>query len=391
MGHNVVCIADGKMEYISGGKVQHLSSQKLKSYRQNLERIKESYDWKTSGSGAQFMNQYNPYERYDTEKINFALTGLAYDGEQLYYSAVVDQISGIYTKSYEDDKSAEGLITSTQDIGIHNLSYKDGKLAAGVSGRGRERHIAVFTLPRGDYDILTEGDTFEENPCWSGTENALYFTVAGYSCGKAPAELGPRSIVKYDFDRGTMEEILDNPQWDCLKPQSGSDGSLYYIKRPYRQPGSGGNLLLDIILAPFRFIRAVGGWMNVFSMRYSGKPLRSDGHNPAQAKEKSEKELFIEGNLVKAEKNLKEAEQKGEKFPGIAPSDWVLIKLSPDGEETVLKKGVLEFTLCGNGDILYSNGKNIVCLSPDGEESSLGKVSLATKLVEVCESAGNSD
>ena len=96
--------------------------------------------------------------------------------------------------------------------------------------------------------------------------------------------------------------------------------------RPYKQPSSGPTAK-DMLLGPVRLLQALGGFLNLFSMRYGGKPLHSGGAAPAQAKEKSERELFIEGNLIQAERNLKENQRRGEANPGIVSGAWRLVRL----------------------------------------------------------------
>ena len=48
-------------------------------------------------------------------------------------------------------------------------------------------------------------------------------------------------------------------------------------------------------------------------MIYGGEPLRTGGGNPARSKNKGERDLFVEGNLIKAKK-ISEAQENGEVF-----------------------------------------------------------------------------
>ena len=57
-----------------------------------------------------------------------------------------------------------------------------------------------------------------------------------------------------------------------------------------------------------------------FSLRsvILGESLKStSGANPAKARQKSEEELFVEGNLIKAQKALQQNQSAGEKFAGV--------------------------------------------------------------------------
>ncbi len=52
------------------------------------------------------------------------------------------------------------------------------------------------------------------------------------------------------------------------------DGHLYYIRRPYEVSHfSPRTALLDLVLFPFRLLRAVFHFLNFFSLVYSRKPL----------------------------------------------------------------------------------------------------------------------
>ena len=111
---------------------------------------------------------------------------------------------------------------------------------------------------------------------------------------------------------------------------------------------------------PVRIIKAIGGFLSVFSMAFGGEPLRTGGKNPAKSKTADEREAFIEGNLIKAEKQL-----SGDADDGIIPSDWELVKRDKNGTITVLKKRIMDYKLLSDGDILYSNGSRIGILSGD--------------------------
>ena len=93
---------------------------------------------------------------------------------------------------------------------------------------------------------------------------------------------------------------------------------------------------------------------------------------PAKNKVADEREVFIEGNLVKA-KRISDSERSEE---GIIPPEWTLIKRSPDGGETVLAKGVMDYLLLDSGVILYSDGRFVKRLS-GGKTETVCRIDLA--------------
>ncbi|MEG0483158.1 MAG: hypothetical protein RR569_08630, partial [Acinetobacter sp.] len=137
----------------------------------------------------------------------------------------------------------------------------------------------------------------------------------------------------------------------------------------------------DIVFAPFKIIRAIVGWLDFFTQRYTGESLKTtSGHNPAKTQQKSEEELFVEGNLIKAQQNLERNKKAGEKYPGMIPNSWELIKMTPSGDMTTLKKGVMSFAL-KNDSIFFSNGQYLVEITPDQNEKLLVEAKLISKII----------
>jgi hypothetical protein len=67
----------------------------------------------------------------------------------------------------------------------------------------------------------------------------------------------------------------------------------------------------------------------------------------------SANQLWIHGRLLDMNAN----DGNGEK--GVAPGDWVLVRLAPSGEETVLAKNVLAYDLATDGTIATSDGQGV--------------------------------
>lgn len=112
------------------------------------------------------------------------------------------------------------------------------------------------------------------------------------------------------------------------------------------------------------------------NVEYVLEPFKKSGPNPAKPGP-DEKQVFRNGNLINADKALKENQKRGEKFPGIAPGDWELIKLDSAGKTHTLKRGVIDYDLTSEGDIIYSSGNNLIKLSIDGQEEIIGTVEFA--------------
>lgn len=111
-------------------------------------------------------------------------------------------------------------------------------------------------------------------------------------------------------------------------------------------------------------------------MLFTGKTFTSNtsGNNPAR--NRNEREIFIEGNLIEAEKNLKKSRKRGEKFPGIAPQSWKLMLRRPDGESETLMNGVIAFDLDDKGNLIFTNGKNVLLRKKNGSVEKISDASL---------------
>ena len=116
-------------------------------------------------------------------------------------------------------------------------------------------------------------------------------------------------------------------------------------------------------------------------MIFTGKGFsdKTGGNNPAKKKDVNAGKVFIDGNLVDADKTYKENERKKSDYAGIVPDSWQFIKREKDGTETVLAKSVISFDLLPSGGVLYTNGRHIVKIE-DGKKEKLCSTKLCTKV-----------
>ena len=139
---------------------------------------------------------------------------------------------------------------------------------------------------------------------------------------------------------------------------------------------SSAGCLVDLFLFPFRMIRALFGFFNFFSVKYSGKTLSHTGN----VKRRDEAQMFIDGNMIQAEKELKENQSRGDKNPGIIPRTWELHRRAANGEDTLIRRGVVAYRVLNNGDILISNGSGVLCHHTDGSEEKISNAQRVTYL-----------
>ncbi len=387
--NSLYCIAEGKMYILGKGDFEEkeIGSNIFESYISRKKRFAQQKEWKTQGNAAVFAGNYKAGSDAESEVRNtkMNINCLRVNGRGMIYSMTIDETSGIYTKSdIYDTETQEGFVISDANDRYGAFDIRDGNIAVAVEYAG-ESHIGVIENGTNECRLLTEGFTREENPVWDNRGRKIICQ----SCGLAEEERGrssmppmldgidlpanfmdnyvpyikgPYSLVEINTVNGEVDYILSDDKYNFIKPSFSSDGYLYFIRYPYNDDKNSTSFK-DNISAPVRFFKGVAGWMNLFTLIYSGKPMiKKNG-----AKTPDAKKMYIDGNIIEAEKELEENRKNDEKYPGIIPSSFELCRMRAGEEISVVKKGVIAYALDRkSGDIYYSNGNGVIKLSPDG-------------------------
>ncbi len=353
---------------------------KITKYRETIRSIQQKKEWKTSGSGANFMGM--SADMIDPELLPAEITGLGICGDELVYAVNLEGVGSVYHRSFDPSDDCEGLVRASNEFVFGAFDCKEDRLAVSMGANPRSLHIGVMDI-KGGYDEYTDGDTIEENPSWSARKNGIYFSTAGYARNQngAVAATSPRAISFLNLDNSSLTEIIGDENYDYLHPREDKNGTLYYIRQPYGgEKSDGGITFKDVIMFPVRIVKGIFGFLNFFTTVFGGESLKSGGTvNGAKSKQRSEKDLIIEGNVINAEKLDKINAESGDKTAGIMPMSRVLIRRTADGNEEIIKKGVLDFTLCGT-DVIVSNGRHLLRIAPDGTEIHITKAKLAMNI-----------
>ncbi len=370
---------DGKSLYLAeNGKSIELPSYRVQQYQQTIDQIQQNKAWKTSGKGAHFMGVAESQEHRTADA---AFCGLALYGEEFLYTLQLDASGGMFRRSFSEKAEMEGHIVSGNDIRIGEIACHGEDTAACIRYPDGRSHIALFRLPSSAYTEITDGDSCESAPHWSPDGREVYFSTAGIARNGGKIAFSPRSAMSYNVNSQRMETLLEDEKHDILSPQMDEAGNFYFIRQPYRMTEEEDNSLLgvlkDVVLFPYRLIKAIFGFLDVFSMIFGKESLKSGGNQgDVKSKQKSEKEMFFEGRKLEAEKNLKENKKSGDPYAGIMSRNRVLIRRKPDGTEDILAKAVLDYALCADGSVVYSNGSHILHRTASGTED-LGKAKMA--------------
>ena len=393
-------IADEKMYCFDGTKTSELPSTAKDMYLDRLYRNAQAREWKTGGSGAMFTQSFDPYSAEDRiQNVTTYTDCILAKANEILFTQTTDGISGLYIKREGSD---DGIVFSDNTSVYTAFDLYQGEIAIAVECAG-ESHIGICPENSVRLRMLTEGESLDTYPAWSRFEDGIiYYSSSGFAIEsrrqavekddpsptgrmmaaqkKTSRRVGPTALYRLDIRNADIRECFSDDRFDYLRPRTDRQGNLYFIKKPYQATHeTSGTLgcLVDTLLFPFRLIGALLGFLNIFSMIYSGKALhRNQG---SAAKNKDEKSIYLDGNMINAEKELKNNRKKGDRNPGIVPRSYELCCASPSGEITVLKKGVIAYTLANDG-IYYSNGSMIIHLDQNGNETLITKAERVTQL-----------
>lgn len=397
-------LANGKLFLHDGKGETEVHSGVADDYREKVRAQAKRSEWKHSGEGARFTGTYDPDAAAENRlaAIRSEISSAQLYEGSLYYALSLGGPAGIYRKRLGEGTD-DGIVLSSADESYRTFCIRNEKIAAESAFAG-ETHIGIGTLGRSDFVMLTEGHTRDTDPFIDPQDDeVILFSSAGLSdeekqpeepaFGENPlpkillsarrqssARLGPSSVCSVHTKTGTLTELIGDDSFDYLHPRKTSDGTLYYIRRPYQtqneKPPAGG-CLLDLLLLPFRLLSALFGFFNLFSMKYSGKPL---SRTPGEVRQKDEKKIIVEGNLIDAEKALRENTAKGDKNPGFVPRSWELHRKTSSGDE-IIRRGVSAYCAEEDNSVLCYNGKSVLRIAPDGTETKIAEISGITAIL----------
>ena len=312
-----------------------LRDRAIQSYNRNL--------WKTQGRGGQSLSRalHTPAER-DPSDFRIAITSVTRgrDPGQLLYTLETDEISGVFSR---DAAGVEQRLFHTADFRARHLDVSpDGcEIATSVHHRNGMANLAVLRADGSDLNEVTDGESVDEAPRWvPGPGRRLVFQSAGMPHGPRgrAARLGPSSLQELDLDTGKIACLAQAADFDFLWPRIASDGTLYYILRPYagaRPPVTGWDALRDTVMLPFRIIWWIGMLAEAFASIRAGRQV------PAPR-----------------ESVLKVA---------ATPSSWLLMRQPAQGaaEAETIASGVRSFDLSSDGSLIYSDGFDVYRIPAD--------------------------
>jgi len=385
-----------KLAYLSRGKLffkqGDLAARQIESefgqdiVNRSLQRQQRN-EWKTQSANNPFSGAMLwGMDQNDPRRLRVAIgavSGGTREGE-LLFALETDAVGGLFV--YDWDQGEEKRLFHREALRARDLDVhpENGLI---VCARHYPNGQASIAIVRGnDLQAVTEGDSIDEAPTWiPGAGKQLVFQSAGIGRNQQGYAVGisPIAIQRLDLQTGSLATVLENPAHDFLQPHLDATGNLYFIRRPYealgRQPYTIVKAIQDVILFPFRLLRAIFHWLNFMSLVYSRKPLTTAAGPKVEGDDA--KTLILRGRIIDAEKAVREG-APGE-ASALVPPTWELVKRNAAGGEQVLAKSVVAFDLDSDGHVVYTNGTAVYGLEPDSTPQMLFKGKLIENLVIV--------
>ena len=363
--HAFAFISKGKLFVRNqNNQVEQIHSPHVQEMIDRMQRHQQIHGWKANTSLATSYTGQNPGQAADQVDLQVVSAQFTKDKTLLYFMRDKN-VGGLF--KYDIENKQERRLLHQQNLNLENMTLSaDGEhLLCSKHYANGIADIVMYDNEGNGERQLTEGDTVDSAPAWiPGEEDQILYQSSGLARSEDGYVVasGPASIKLLDLKNNEVTTVLEQREFDFMQPKVDQQGNLYFIRRPYEAlQYHGGNFLLDMLLFPFRLLRALFHYLNFFSLMYSRKPLTSASGPEVKA---DLKDLLIKGKRIDAEKALRK-ESRVNGIPSLVPGSWQLIRRSRSGHETVLAKNVASFDINANDVILYSNGYAVFSLTPD--------------------------
>ncbi|MES9978030.1 MAG: hypothetical protein ABW107_04685 [Candidatus Thiodiazotropha sp. 6PLUC5] len=339
----LVFISRGKMFLKDGNQeLLELQSPYIQNVMDRMERSRKRHSWKEGTAFESSFISDRSNLPADSQMLKSTSVEFTQNGNILYFLSD-DKVGGLF--EYNLESGEEKRLVHQQKLLLADLRidrFGNRLLCTQQSSNGTS-NIALMETDGSNYQEVTGGDTLDSASAWIPDDPDR---IVFQSCGVARNDegyivaLGPSSIQMLDLQKGELTTVREDENTDYLQPKVTTAGDLLFIRRPYEPPRySGGNLLLDFLLFPFRLLRALFHYLNFFSLMYSRKPLTSASGPKVEA---DLKELLIKGKRINAENALKR-ENAVNGVRSLVPKSWQLIKRTKNGEEQILASNVASY------------------------------------------------
>jgi hypothetical protein len=382
--------------YLSGGKlylklgqatVQTIVSEFGAAVQQRESQMQRRNGWKQKSIAANLMPAgMSGVLKPDRSSVPVAVQGVCPTGaDRLLYTLEAGEVGGIFTLErfvtpvtigaakppVHRQPPKEKRLFHSADFKIDRVDFNPEYQLIACAAIGKDGAANIATMPVNAVHLsqVTEGDSIDLAPKWiPGFRRAIVFQSAGIGRDGAGyiVEQKHSTIEQLDIDRQEVITLASDPKYDLLSPQMTADGTLYYIRRPYRslrQRVKFSQLLKEAMLIPVRLLTAILQWLNFFTHRHTGASLLAV---PQHSSLPSQQMSFL-GRLVDVGMEMARNRRFGDPdSPALVPRSWELIEQFPHREPKVIAQGVVAFDVGLDGQLVYSNGSAVYGVLPGG-------------------------
>jgi hypothetical protein len=381
-------LADNKVHLGNDdGATEAITSKFVEDVRRREASIQRKTGWKTQGTGARFMGAAAMWDDQEGRRqpAIFTCVSAGRRRSEIMYALTTGVVSGLF--AYDVTTGEEIRLAHDADGSARAIATSDDHTVVAFvrQQKNGSHNLAVMRDDGGDWALVTDGDTIDGGPSWvpvgpevkEGRHQLLFHTSGiGRDATGAMAGFAPTEIHLLEPEQGALRTLVASEEHDYLAPRMTRDGALFALRRPYRKgppAPDAATVLKDGLLAPFRLMYAGFRYLDFFSMKYSGKPLTTAGNTKGR---------HVDARRLLERQNVAAAGDEAGEDAMRAPSDWVLVRRTPSGDETVLAKSVAAYDLVRDGTILVTDGAEVLRMDgTGGARRKLAAVKLATGLV----------
>lgn len=295
------------------------------------------------------------------------------DAQTVYYVLRVGDAVGLFRLHLAEQR--EVRLFHKAKIDLRGLAYHAGKkhLILGVGHEDGTAQIEVYDEEGNLKGAVTGGDSIDAAPSVvPGANASVLFQssgVARHAERGFVAAIGHATLCRLDYRSGQLDVLADDARFDFVAPRIDAAGNLYAIRRPIEKPAGerAGSVLLDTVLFPIRLLKAVFGFLNVFSMIYGKEPLRSAGGPRTPELDQDLGKIWLQGRLIDLQRVRDDPQYAGK----LVPASWELVRRRGSGDWEVLARHVASFDLAGDGTVAYSNGNEVLMQRGDAAPTRL--------------------
>jgi hypothetical protein len=384
MEPTIALLANGRAHLKEPGKpLREVQSTFAKESQERQKRNQSIDGWKSRsgvwgnmGMAPPSMAQWDEAEEQQRSWISFRSIARGAKAGQLLYILDLQAVRGLFQFDLAQD--LERRLMHRNEFFAHDLACHPvkGTVATSLEQEDGSAHLAFSDDEGRHWNRLSGGDSLDEAPAWvPGEDRRVVFQSAPIGRSKQGHRLGlaPYVIETLDLDGDGKTAVLHQEQdHDLLQPRQSADGTLYFIRRPYQKPGADapglGEFALDMLLLPFRFLRAVYMFFNFLSMMFSGQPLATT-FGQRQMKPQQAQFLTLWGHAIDTKKAMQK--NRGDQAGALVPKDWELVRRTSSGEEQTLANNVLAYDLAADGSVVFTNGTAVFWQKADGSREKI--------------------